>query len=342
MNDPQPEGHMASHVGRRKFLATLGGAAVVWPLAARAQQSERMRRVGVLMNVAADDPTGQTRLLTFAQALAQAGWIDGHNIRIDVRWGPGDPERIRKYAAELVALAPDLILASGGTTLGPLREVSRTVPTVFTGVGDPVGAGFVDNLARPGGNATGFVAFEWSISGKWVDLLKEIAPGVTRAVVLRDSGLASGASQFAVIQAMAPSLRVEIKPVNVGGAAEIERAVAAFARAPNGGLIATGGGRVRFHRDLIVKLAARHKLPAVYYDRVYVASGGLISYGPDFVDQFRHAAGYVDRVLKGEKPADLPVQQPTKYELVINLKTAKALGLEMPASVLARADEVIE
>jgi ABC-type uncharacterized transport system substrate-binding protein len=327
---------------RREFITLLGGATVAWPVAARAQQSERMRRVGVLMNVAGDDPTGQTRLLTFAQALAQAGWIDGHNIRIDVRWGAGDPERIRKYAAELVALAPDLILASGGTTLGPLREVSRTVPTVFTGVGDPVGAGFVDNLARPGGNATGFVAFEWSISGKWVDLLKEIAPGVTRAVVLRDSGLASGASQFAVIQAMAPSLRVEIKPVNVGGAAEIERAVAAFARAPNGGLIATGGGRVRFHRDLIVKLAARHKLPAVYYDRVYVDSGGLISYGPDFVDQFRRAAGYVDRVLKGEKPADLPVQQPTKYELVINLKTAKALGLEMPASVLARADEVIE
>jgi putative ABC transport system substrate-binding protein len=240
----------------------------------------------------------------------------------------------------LVALAPDVILASGGTTLGPLRQVSRTVPTVFTGVGDPVGAGFVDSLARPGGNATGFIAFEWSVSGKWLELLKEIAPGVTRAVVLRDSELGSGASQFAVIQAVAPSLRVEVNPVN--GAAEIESAVAAFARAPNGGLIATGGGRIRFHRDLIVKLAARHKLPAVYYDRVFVDSGGLISYGPDFVDQFRRAAGYVDSVLKGEKPADLPVQAPTKYETILNLKTAKALGIEVPATLLARTYEAIE
>jgi putative tryptophan/tyrosine transport system substrate-binding protein len=324
---------------RREFI-TLLGASAAWPLGARAQQIERVRRVGVLMNMAADDPTGQTRLLAFAQALAQAGWTDGRNVRIDIRWGAGDPER--KYAAELVALAPDVILASGGTTLGPLRQVSRTVPTVFTGVGDPVGAGFVDSLARPGGSATGFISFEWSISGKWLELLKEIAPGVTRAVVLRDPELGSGASQFAVIQAVAPSLRVEVNPVNVGGAAEIERAVAAFARAPNGGLIATGGGRVRFHRDLIVKLAARHKLPAVYYDRVFVESSGLISYGPDFVDQFRRAAGYVDRILKGEKAADLPVQGPTKYETIVNLKTAKALGLEMPASVLARADEVIE
>ena len=261
---------------------------------------------------------------------------------LDVRWAAGDPEHIRRYAAELVALAPDVILATGGTNLGPLRQVSRTVPTVFTGVSDPVGAGFVDSLARPGGNATGFISFEWNISGKWLELLKEIAPGVTRAAVLRDTELGPGASQFAVIQAVAPSLRVEVNPVNVGSAAEIERAVAAFARAPNGGLIATGGGRMRSHRDLIVKLAARHKLPAVYYDRVYVDSGGLISYGPDFVDQFRRAAGYVDRVLKGEKPADLPVQAPTKYELVINLKTAKALGLEVPTTLLARADEVIE
>jgi ABC-type uncharacterized transport system substrate-binding protein len=326
---------------RREFITLLGGA-VALPLAARAQPGERMRRIGVLMNFAADDPEGQTRLLAFAQALAQSGWTDGHNIRIDIRWGAGDPERIRKYAAELVALAPDVILASGGTALGPLRQVSRTVPAVFTGVGDPVGAGFVDSLARPGGNSTGFIAFEWSVSGKWLELLKEIAPGVTRAMVLRDSELGSGASQFAVIQAVAPSLRVEVNPVNVGGAPEIERTVAAFARAPNGGLIATGGGRVRGHRDLISKLAARHKLPAVYYDRVFVDSGGLISYGPDFVDQFRRAAGYVDRVLKGEKPADLPVQAPTKYELVINLKTAKALGLDVPPTLLARADEVIE
>jgi putative ABC transport system substrate-binding protein len=329
-------------VTRREFITLLGGATVAWPLAARAQQSERMRRIGVLMNFAADDPSGQTRLLAFVQALAQLGWTDDRYVRIDIRWGAGDPERIRKHAAELVALAPDLILASGGTTLAPLRQVNRTVPTVFTGVGDPVGAGFVDSLARPGGNATGFTAFEWSVSGKWLELLKEIAPGVTRALVVRDPELGSGASQFAVIQAVAPSLRVEINPVHIRDAPEIERAVAAFARASNGGLIATGGGRVRFHRDLIVKLAARHKLPAVYYDRVYVDSGGLISYGPDFVDQFRRAASYVDRILKGEKPADLPVQVPTKYELVINLKTAKALGLEVPPTLLARADEVIE
>jgi len=332
---------MASYIRRRKFLATLGGAAA-WPLAARAQHGERVRRIGVFMNTAADDPAGQARLLAFAQTLAQSDWTDGRNVRMDIRWGAGDAERIRRYAAELVALAPDVILASGTTTLGPLRQVSRTVPTVFTGVGDAVGAGFVDSLARPGGNVTGFIAFEFSISGKWLELLKEIAPGVTRAVVLRDTELSSGASQFAVIQALAPSLRVEVNPVNVSGAAEIERAVAAFARTPNGGLIVTGGGRIRFHRDLIVKLAARHKLPAVYYDRVFVGSGGLISYGPDYVDQFRRAAGYVDRILKGEKPADLPVQAPTKYELVINLKTAKALGIEMPASVLATADEVIE
>ena len=333
---------MTSHIERRKFLATLIGGVATWPLAARAQQPERMRRIGVLMNMAADDPTGQTRLLAFAQALAQAGWTDGRNVRIDIRWGAGDPERIRKYAAELVTLVPDVILASGGTTLGPLRKVSRNVPTVFTGVSDPVGAGFVDSLARPGGTTTGFLAFEWNTSGKWLELLKEIAPGVTRAAVLRDTDSGPGASEFAVIQAVAPSVRVEVNPINVGGAAEIERAVATFAHAPNGGLIATAGGRMRSHRDLIVKLAARHKLPAVYYDRVYVDSGGLISYGPDFVDQFRRAARYVDRILQGEKPADLPVQAPTKYELVINLKTANALGLDVPPTLLARADEVIE
>ena len=326
---------------RRTFLMLVGGAAA-WPLAARAQQAARMRRIGVLMNFAADDPEGQARLLAFAQALAQSGWTDGRNARIDIRWGAGDPERIRKQAAELVALAPDVMLASGGTTLGPLRQVSRTVPTVFTGAGDPVGAGFVDSLARPGGNATGFIAFEWSVSGKWLELLKEIAPGVTRAMVLRDPELGSGASQFAVIQAVAPSLRVEVNPVNVGGAAEIESAVAAFARAPNGGLIATGGGRIRFHRDLIVALAAQHKLPALYPYRHFAAAGGLISYGADLIDQYRSAAGYVDRILKGEKPGDLPVQVATKYELVINLITAKAFGLTVPPMLLARADEVIE
>jgi putative ABC transport system substrate-binding protein len=327
---------------RREFFTLLGGAVAGWSLTAQAQQPERMRRIGVLINFAADDPEGQARLLAFAQALAQSGWTDGRNARIDIRWGAGDPERIRKHAAELVALSPDVILASGGTTLGPLRQVSRTVPTVFTGVGDPVAAGFVDSLARPGGNATGFISFEWNISGKWLELLKEIVPGSSRAVVLRDSELGSGASQFAVIQAVAPSLRIEVNPINVGGAAEIERAVAAFARVPNGGLIATGGGRVRGHRDLIVKLAARYKLPAVYYDRVFVDSGGLISYGPDFVDQFRQAASYVDKILRGARPADIPVEQPTKFDLVINLTTVKALGLTMPDKLLVAADEVIE
>jgi putative tryptophan/tyrosine transport system substrate-binding protein len=333
---------MASYIERREFLATLGGAVATWPLAARAQQSERVRRIGVLLPAVPDDPVWQARLGAFLQGLAVLDWSIGRNVQVDARWAITDAAEIRRRAAELVALAPDVILAHGTTTLGPLRQVSRTVPTVFTGVADAVGGGFVDSLARPGGNATGFIAYEWSISGKWLELLKEIAPGVTRAVVLRDSELGSGASQFAVIQAVAPSLRLEVNPINVGGTAEIERAVAAFARAPNGGLIATGGGRVRFHRDLIVKLAARHKLPAVYYDRVFVDSGGLISYGPDYVDQFRRAAGYVDRVLKGEKPADLPVQAPTKYETILNLKTAKALGLEVPTTLLARADEVIE
>jgi putative ABC transport system substrate-binding protein len=280
---------MASHIERRKFLATLGGAAVAWPLAARAQQGERVRRVGVLVPAAAGDPVFQARVGAFLQGLAGLDWSIGRNLRVDARWAI-DAVEIRRHAAELVALAPDVILAPGTTTLGPLRQVSRTVPTVFIGVGDAVGAGFVDSLARPGGNATGFIAFEWSISGKWLELLKEIAPGVIRAAVLRDAELSSGASQFAVIQAVAPSLRVEVNPVNVGGAAEIERAVAAFARAPNGGLIATGGGRIRFHRDLIVKLAAKHRLPATYSARYFATAGGLISYGPDFLDQFRRAA----------------------------------------------------
>src|SRR5262245_9636056 len=323
---------------RRRIFITLLGSAAAWPLAARAQQSERVRRIGVFMNTAADDPAGQARLLAFAQTLAQSDWTDGRNVRMDIRWGAGDAERIRRYAAELVALAPDVILASGTTTLGPLRQVSRTVPTVFTGVGDAVGAGFVDSLARPGGNVTGFIAFEFSISGKWMELLKEIAPGVTRAVVLRDTELSSGAGPFAVIQAVAPSLRVEVNPVNVSGAAEIERALAAFARSGNGGMVVTATTSTFFHRELIAMLAARHRLPAVA-SRDY---GGLISYGADLIDQYRRAAQYVDRLLKSEKPADLPVQQPTKYELVINLKTAKALGLDVPPTLLARADEVIE
>jgi putative tryptophan/tyrosine transport system substrate-binding protein len=325
---------------RRDFITLLGGAAA-WPLVASAQQPQRMRRVGVLVPAAAGDPVFQARVGAFLQGLAVLDWSIGRNVQVDARWAI-DVAEIRRHAAELIALAPDVILASGTTTLGPLRQVSRTVPMVFTGVGDAVGGGFVDSLARPGGNATGFIAYEFSFSGKWLELLKEIAPGATRAVILRDTEVGTGASQFAVIQTLAPSLRVEVSPVNVADEGQIERDVAAFARAPNGGLIATGSSRVRSYRDLIVKLAARHKLPAVYYDRVFVDSGGLISYGPDFVDLWRRAAGYVDRVLKGEKPADLPVQAPTKYELVINLKTAKALGLEIPSSVLARADEVIE
>jgi putative tryptophan/tyrosine transport system substrate-binding protein len=263
-------------------------------------------------------------------------------VRIETRWATINAAEIRRYAAELAALAPDVVLAYGTSTMGAWRQATHTVPTVFVAIADPVGGGFAESLARPGGNATGFMAFEFSISGKWLELLKQIAPGVTRAAVLRDTAIGSGASQFAVIQALAPSLSVEVSPVNVSSAGEIERTVAAFARAPNGGLIAAGSSPVRFHRDLIVALAARHKLPAVYYERVFVDAGGLISYGSNYIDLFRQAAGYVDRILKGEKPADLPVQAPTKYELVINLKTAKSLGLDVPASVLARADEVIE
>jgi ABC-type uncharacterized transport system substrate-binding protein len=327
---------------RREFITLLGGAAAAWPLAARAQQADRVRRIGALMSVAADDPEGPLRVAAFAQGLQQLGWSVGRNVRIDYRWGAGDGDRIRSHAAELVALAPDVILATGSATLGPLLQATRAVPIVFVHVPDPVGAGFVDSLARPGGNATGFTLFEYSISGKWLELLKEIAPGVTRAAVIRDPAIASGIGQWGAIQTAAPSVGVEVSPVNVRDAGEIERAVAAFARASNGGLIVTGSALAQVHRDLIVRLAARHKLPAVYFERFFVTSGGLVSYGPDIVDQFRRAAGYVDRILKGEKPADLPVQAPTKYELVINLKTARALGLEVPATLLARADEVIE
>ncbi len=327
---------------RRDFLGALGGAAVAWPLTARAQQGERVRRIGVLMPATSDEPDFQARLGAFLQGLQQLGWSIGRNVRIDTRWASTNAAEIRRHAAELAALAPDVILAHGAATVGPLLEATRTVPIVFPVAADPVGAGFVESLARPGGNATGFLLFEYSLSGKWLELLKEIAPGVTRAAVLRDPSSPSGMGQFGVIQAVAPSLRMEVNPVNVRDAGEIERVVAAFARTPNGGLIVPASGSAQRHRDLIITLAARHKLPAVYWEGLFVAAGGLISYGPNEVGQYRLAVGYVDRILKGEKPADLPVQTPNKYELSINLKTAKALGLTVPPSVLARADEVIE
>jgi putative ABC transport system substrate-binding protein len=325
---------------RREFITLLGGAAAVWPLAARAQQGERMRRIGVLHNFAADDPLGQARNGVFLQGLQQAGWTIGRNVQIETRWAAGDADRLRTYAAELVALAPDVILGTGNAGAAPLLQATRTVPIVFVIVPDPVGAGFVDSLARPGGNATGFTSFEYGLSAKWLELLKEVAPSVTRAGVLRDPALASGPAQFAAIQSMAPSLGMEVSPVNVREPAEIERAIAAFAR--NSGLIVTGSALVAVHRHRIIALAARHKLPAIYPERAYIRDGGLISYGPDFLEHYHRAAAYVDRILKGEKPADLPVQAPTKYETVINLKTAKALGLDIPATVLARSDEVIE
>jgi putative ABC transport system substrate-binding protein len=326
---------------RREFITLLCSAAV-WPLAARAQQPERMRRIGVILPAAANDAEFQTWVGAFLQALAQLGWTIGRNVRIDIRWATANHAEIRKQAAELVALAPDVILASGTSTVGPLLQATRTVPIVFPIVVDPVGAGFVESLARPGGNATGFLTFEFSLAGKWLELLKQIAPGVTRVAVFRDPASPSGTGQFGAIQAVAPSLRVEVNPVNMRDAGEIERAIAAFASAPNGGLILTASGMSILHHDLIISLAARYKLPAVYYERFFVAAGGLISYGADRTDQYRQAAGYVDRILKGEKPADMPVQAPTKYEIVINLKTAKALGLTVPPAVLARADEVIE
>jgi len=323
-------------------MALLGCSAAAWPLAARAQQAERMRRIGVLMPATADDLDGQARIAAFRQGLQQLGWTDGRNVRIDTRWSAGDADDIRKYAAELAALAPDVILATGSATLAPLLQATRAVPIVFTIVPDPVGAGLVDSLARPGGNATGFTWFEYATSGKWLELLKQIAPGVTRVAVLRDPAIAAGLGQWGAIQAMAPSVGVEVIPINVHDAREIERAVAGFARSSNGGLILTASALAVVHRDLVIRLAAQHKLPAVYHRRLFVTSGGLISYGPDLIDQYRQAAGYVDRILKGEKPADLPVQAPTKYELAINLKTAQALGLTIPPTLLARADEVIE
>jgi ABC-type uncharacterized transport system substrate-binding protein len=329
-------------MSRREFITLLCGAAVAWPLAVRAQQPERVRRIGVLMNVAAADPEGQAQVAAFLQALQQLGWDEGRNVRIDTRWGENDVERDRTYATELLAFAPDVILASGSLSVAALRHVTHTSPIVFAGVSDPVGAGFVDTLARPGGNVTGFMIFEYSVSGKWLELLKEIAPRIMRAAVLRDSANPAGIAQFGAIQAVAQSLGVALRPVDTRDAGEIERSIASFARAANGGLIVTPSASVSAHHDLIVILAARYKLPAVYSSRPMVIGGGLICYGPDIADQFRQAAGYVDRILKGEKPADLPVQAPTKYELVINLKTAKALGLTVPETLLARANEVIE
>jgi putative ABC transport system substrate-binding protein len=327
---------------RRKFIALIGGAAATWPLATHAQQSERMRHVGVLMPLAADDPQGQARIAAFQQGLQQSGWTNGRNVLIDTRWTRGNADDIRKYAAELATLAPDIILATGSASTGPLLQATRIVPIVFVIVPDPVGAGFVDSLARPGGNATGFTSFEYGIGAKWVELLKEIAPRVTRVAVLRDPAITAGIGQFGAIQSVAPSVGVEVSPVNLRDAGEIERAVAAFASTPNGGLIITGSPLSVVHSDLIIKLAMRYKLPAVYFEHFFVTAGGLISYGPDFIDQYRRAAAYVDRILRGEKPADLPVQAPSKYELAINLKTAKALGLTIPQSILARADEVTE
>jgi putative ABC transport system substrate-binding protein len=323
---------------RREFVALLGGAAAAWPLAARAQ-GERMRRIGVLLGSTSPD---RPDVAGFLQALQQLGWSEGHNLRIDYRWGRGNAADTRKYAQELVALAPDVLLVSGASSLTPLLQATRTLPIVFTSVADPVGAGFVESMSRPGGNATGFIQFEYSLSGKWLELLKQVAPGVTRAAVLRDPAQTAGVGQFAVIQSVASSVGIEVVPVNVRDADEIERAATAFARSAGGGLVVTASALTLVHLDRIIAVAAKLRLPAVYPRRVYVESGGLVSYGFDVVDQFHRAAGYVDRILKGEKPADLPVQAPTRYELVINLKTAKALGLTVPPTLLARADEVIE
>ena len=331
-----------TQIRRREFITLLGGSAA-WPLAARAQQSGGLRRIGVLLAATAGDPAYQARIEAFQQSLARLGWTDGRNARIDTRWATTNADELRRHAAELAALAPDVILsATGTTTVAPLLQATRTVPIVFVIVIDPVGAGFVSSLARPGGNATGFLLFEYGLAAKWLDLIKEIAPGVTRVGVLRDPAIASGIGQFGAIQSAVPSLRMEASPINVRDAGEIERDVADFARSANGGVIVTSAPETLRHRDQIITLAARHRLPAIYASRNFVTAGGLISYGPDLIDQFRRAAGYVDRILKVEKPGDLPVQAPTKYELVINLKTTKALGLTIPPMLLARADEVIE
>ncbi|MET0630235.1 MAG: ABC transporter substrate-binding protein [Xanthobacteraceae bacterium] len=331
---------------RREFMALMGGAAaspVSWPPAARAQQAERVRRVGVLMSTAAEDPESQLRLVAFVQGLQQAGWTAGQNLQVDTRWASGDSARLRRSTAELLALSPDVIVAGGraASVVPQVQQAGGDIPVVFVQGVDPVGTGYVASLARPGGNATGFTQFEYTLSGKWLQLLKEVVPGMTRAAVLREAG-GAGIGQWAVIQAAASSPAVELSPINAGDPADIERAVAAFAREPDGGLIVVVSSWATVHRDLIIALAAKHRLPAIYPYRYFVAGGGLVSYGPDLIDQYRRAAGYVDRILKGEKPADLPVQAPTKYELAINLKTAKTLGLEMPPTLLARADQVIE
>jgi putative ABC transport system substrate-binding protein len=328
-------------IARRAFITLLGGAAAAWPLTARTQQ-QAMRRVGVFMPGVADDVEFQAFNAAFLQRLAELGWIVGRNVRIEYRWGAGDTERYRTIAAGLVALAPDIVFGFGTATVSALQKATSSVPIVFANVVDPVGGGLVASMARPGGNATGFITHEFGFAGKWLELLKEMAPWVTRAAVMRDSAISSQIALFGSIQSVAPSLGVELRPIDSRDPGEIERAVSAFAGEPNGGLIVALGARVILHRDLIITLAARHRVPAVYPDRAFAGPGGLISYGSDQVEQMRRAAGYVDRILKGEKPADLPVQAPTKYELIINLKTAKALGLEVPQTLLARADEVIE
>jgi putative ABC transport system substrate-binding protein len=330
-------------VKRREFIKLLGGgAAATWPLTARAQQPERMRRIGILVSLGADDQQGQTRRAAFVQRLRELGWTEGGNVRIETRWTAGNAMDIRKYAAELVSFAPNVILAAGGSTVVPLMQATNNIPIVFTGVSDPVGGGLVASLARPGGNVTGFTAFEYSMSGKWLELLKEVAPTVKRVAVLRDPGIPQGIGQFGAVQSLGPSLGVEVSPLNVRDAVEIESDITAFAHRSNGGLIITGSGLAIVHRELIITLAARYKLPAIYFERFFVAGGGLISYGPDLLDQYSRAAGYVDRILKGEKPADLPVEAPTKYELAINLKAAKALGLTVPDKLLVAAHQVIE
>jgi ABC-type uncharacterized transport system substrate-binding protein len=326
---------------RRDFIKGIAGSTVTWPLVTHAQQEARMRRVGVLMPFTPNDPEEKERNVVFEQSLQQLGWTIGRDLQIDYRSSGGDAAVARRYAAELVALAPDVIMTSGSLTIGPALQATRSIPIVFTNVADPVGAGFVQTLARPGGNATGFTNFEYTTTGKWMELLKQISPRVTRVAVLRDPTSAAGIGQFTAIQSVAQSLRVELTPFSVHDVKEIEAGIAAFARSANGGLIVTAGG-TGYHREVIIGLASRHRLPAVYPFGYYAKDGGLISYGPDPRDLIRRAAAYVDRVLKGEKPADLPVQAPTKYELLINLKTAKALGLTVPASLLVRADEVIE
>jgi len=341
-DNPYSWAFLAKSCKRREFIKFIAGSAIGWPLAALAQQSEPVRRIGVLMSTSADDKEGQARLNAFVQGLRELGWVDGRNARIDIRWAAGDVERIRKFIAELVALTPDVMLVSGGNLVRPILQATRTVPVVFTQTPDPVGAGFVDTLAHPGGNATGFTNFDYSISGKWLELLKQIAPGTTRAGVIRDPGIPQGIGQFSAVNAVAPSLGIDVSPINASDLREVERAVTALAKAPNGGLVVTGSTFAINHRDQIIKLASQHKLPAIYPFRFFVPAGGLIAYGPDSIDPHRRAAAYVDRILKGEKPGDLPVQAPTKYELVINLKTAKALGLSVPQSILSRADEVIE